>query len=667
MPASLEPKWFLGPEGPVADSLADYETRDPQIKMASAIARALGDSAHLIVEAGTGVGKSFAYLIAAVGHALENREKVVISTYTISLQEQLIQKDIPFLQEICGREYTAVLAKGRSNYLCERRLEQARQKQLMLFDQAEHLNVLEDLYFWSLETKVGSLSELPFAPPPPVWEQVCSDQSSCQGSVCNRNSDCFYQKARRKLYKADLIVVNHALLFSDLAVRLAGGSILPDYKCVIFDEAHNLESVAGRHFGLRLSNAQVGFLMNRLYNPRNEKGVLADKRDDSSSEFLGRVRESSEQFFDQLLAYYDQAFASGGNGRVKKAGAFENKLSHPLRELGMHLAALSEEQQEQPEKLELTAYATRCYGFADTVEAFVRQAEAGQVYWVEAKRRRHQSMVTLCASPIHIGSSLKKTLYDTCKSVILTSATLSTAGHESEAASKEDNGFGFFSSRLGLEKFRGVQLGSPFDYDSQVKVYVESHLPDPSQQSGPFLEQATRAIEKYLAQTEGKALILFTSFSQLNKMAENLRSFCETHDYLMLEHGAGKNRSDLLDEFRENKNSILLGTESFWQGIDVPGESLSNVMIVKLPFAVPAEPLLQARLDDIRAKGGNPFMDYQLPESILKFKQGFGRLVRRQSDKGIVVILDPRITRKPYGRLFLKALPDCPVEIITEP
>ncbi|MBN1436705.1 MAG: DEAD/DEAH box helicase [Sedimentisphaerales bacterium] len=677
----IDPAWFLGSQGPIARYLNGYEVRHEQVAMAQAIQQAFSSSQHLVVEAGTGVGKSFAYLIPAIQRAVENKQKVVISTYTIALQEQLTRKDVPFIHEIADHDFLCVLAKGRGNYFCWRRFEHTKKRGGTLFDSEDQFEELSKIYSWALETKDGSRSSMQDQPSPAVWEQICSDSTVCMGRKCPHVGICFYQQVKRRIFGADIIITNHALLFSDLAAKLEGGAILPKFELLILDEAHNVENVASTHFGLRITNHQISYLLNRIYNPRTGKGIVTPYCDNMTIELLADVTDAAEKFFASLQTFDEVEKSYGGNGRVQKSAAFVNVLSRPLIELGQNLHNIAAEIEDEQDQMEIDSYSVRCLEMADAIKTFIDQQIGESVYWVEASQRRYRPTVAACASPLHVGSTLQKALFSQCSTVVLTSATIATGSTKPTtknpsatddaysdqliAGTDRPPGFDFFCSRLGLEECLTLQLGSPFDYQSQVEVFVEASLPDPSQKTQDFLDAAAQCVKKYLEHTMGKAFLLFTSFKQLDQMAQELQSFCQTHNLTLLAQGKGKDRSQLLDQFRENTNSILLGTDSFWQGVDVPGESLSNVIIVKLPFSVPDHPLLQARLEQIKSQGGNPFFDYQLPEAILKFKQGFGRLIRSKTDTGIVVILDPRVVTKRYGKAFLRALPPCPVNIRT--
>ncbi|MHC4645959.1 MAG: ATP-dependent DNA helicase [Planctomycetota bacterium] len=641
----------LGPGGVISRCLPGFEVRGQQVEMACAVRRALAEGRRLAVEAGTGVGKSFAYLVPVVALVATQAEKVLISTFTITLQEQLINKDIPFLANCLPQEFTAALAKGRGNYLCKRRLAFALRRQAGLFENIG--SQLESIRAWSDSTEDGSLSDLPFLPKNQVWDKVNSEHGNCRGRRCEHFRGCFYRRARRCLENADIIVANHALLFSDLVLKEQGASILPGYRYVVIDEAHNIEHVAEDHFGIDISNRRIKFLLDGLHNPRTHKGLLAYAKAEKAIDKVRRVGRQTDAFFANIRTWYEQT-KQETRGRCY-INFVDDTISEKLKELRSELAKLAGQSEDVDEKFEILRAIDRCEGLTQDLDSFLIQRQADHVYWVEAGGQPRRA-VRLKSAAMNVGPDVKRRLFDKYESVILTSATLSTGRKD------EKGGFDFFAGRIGLDDFDAVKLGSPFDYRKQVTVYIEKDLPEPNKPS--FIEAAQAALKKYILKTEGRAFVLFTSYAMLEELAERLSAWLAQNDVELLQQGSDIDRTALLKQFKRQGASVLFGTDSFWQGVDVPGEALSNVIIVRLPFAVPDQPLLAGRLEQIREQGGNPFYDYQLPSAIIKFKQGFGRLIRSRGDEGIVVVLDSRIVNKAYGAKFLAAIPKCKTEIV---
>jgi ATP-dependent DNA helicase DinG len=612
----------FGPQGLLARCLPGYEFRPEQLRMSQGVRQVLAQGGILLVEAGTGTGKTLAYLIPAI---LSGR-KLVISTGTKNLQEQLYFKDIPFLSQNLELCFSVCYMKGRNNYLCRRRFHEfLRQPQLAISQETHYLELIQH---WAANTQSGDRAELDELPDTcRTWQDICSKSELCRGQKCHYFDDCFITRMKQQAMRADLVIVNHHLFFADLAIKgRGGGGVIPRCSGVIFDEAHQLEEVATQYFGLSVSN----YRLEELVRDTRRELLAADKLDKQLTRILERITTRTPNFFSQFKKaeekYRLRDFPF--NPQVNKTYA---QLDNTLKLLGARLENL-------PAGSEGLAACARRVGEVRTALGFILgQADAGFVYWCEQRG----GGIYLRASPVDISAELDR-LYNKLSSIVLTSATLST----------QEN-FSFIKQRLGIEQAQELILASHFNYAEQALVYIPPGLPPPP--SPHFINAAAQEIYDILLKTQGRALVLFTSFNHLERIYSRLKGRLP---YTLLKQGE-KTKAALMREFRQDTHSVLLATSSFWEGVDVPGEALSCVIVDRLPFDVPSEPLIQARIEHIKKQGGNPFLEYQVPMAIISLKQGFGRLIRNSQDRGVLVLLDSRVLHRPYGQMFLSSLPPC--------
>jgi len=660
---------FVSINGSLNKYMSDFEERDGQKKMVRYICDSFNKNFITLIEAGTGIGKSIAYLIPSIEWAINNKDRVVISTNTINLQEQLLHKDIPDLKRALNYDFSYILMKGRRNYICLNRVYEAKQE-LFAFIDDEEIEQFNTIVEWVENTLDGSLSDLPFIPKVYLWDKLSSQTETCMGIKCEYFSRCFVNKIKRKAISSQIVVTNHHYLLADASLSLFNASILPSYSRVIFDEAHNLEDSATSFFTREFSLFSVMGVLNRLYSSKNKKGYLAyllnkgnlisnkkanrlikDVKDLKS--ILYELFEGIDQFLSSIRSrkvdnYYNKFIVVEVNDEIKNdpswekrviknLGIFYNECSRLLDNLDEIRKNIPEEDERAKKRIE--GFIMRFMDFIETINIFLKDEDREYVRYIESKKEAR-----LMVSPIDVGEKLYELLFKRVKSSVLTSATL-TVGKS----------FNFIRHRLSLRgSVKEKRISSPFDYNKQMAILIPADVVEPNNQN--YADNIKESIKKILIKTGGKAIILFTSYKVLNDIYAGVKDMLSQSGIITFKQG-DDSRNNLLRKFKHDINSVLFGTDSFWEGVDAPGKTLECIVITKLPFKVPTEPIIKARMDLISERDGNPFMEFALPLAVIKMKQGIGRLIRKKTDKGIIVILDKRIITKKYGSIFIDSIP----------
>ncbi|MBN2013444.1 DEAD/DEAH box helicase [candidate division KSB1 bacterium] len=696
----------LDADGEIAKKLSGYEFRPQQLDMVGVIGQAFNENRVAVIEAGTGVGKSLAYLIPAIFWAVKNKERCVVSTNTINLQEQLIKKDIPFLQDALDLKFKAVLVKGRYNYICLRKAEELkREPELMLEDNEQ--SEVQSLIAWSEQTADGSRSDLNYIPSESAWEKVAAESDTCTHSKCPFYKKCFVNIARREANSAHILVVNHHLLFSDLAVRSSGSevAVLPAYRRVIFDEAHHLEEIATHYFGGGVTRMGVQRILSRLYRIRKGMGKgylsvfvselrklksriqdpeVADVLHNLETQIIpgiAQLSDANDEAMDVVfnIVYMNKTDESGEMKLrimedIRKTPLWENVLQEKIHAYILYLNQFCRQLTRCLDQLEDTgiSFSDELYGLIYTISAqcnrlqtvsttlhqIVFQDEATNIRWIEIRPRAEKHVTRLRIAPLDISEKMFEHVYSKFPTVILTSATLTVTGI------KNWQPFDYLAHRIGLtyiEKDRLLTslLATPFNYQEQAIIGIPTDIPLPDSQA--FAQFLDTFLLEAIGLSNGRAFVLFTSYRLMNSVYSKLEYTIKERGWIPLIQGS-MNRHQLLKTFKDSNSAVLFGTDSFWEGVDVPGKALENVILTKLPFKVPTEPVIEARIEAITRNGGNSFMEYSLPQAVIKMKQGVGRLIRNKTDRGSIWILDKRLVEKFYGRVFIQSLPSCPVK-----
>ncbi|MCL5773110.1 MAG: hypothetical protein M1536_01830 [Firmicutes bacterium] len=682
------------PGGRISEVLENYENRGCQIKMADSVQRSLLEDKIAIIEAGTGTGKSLAYLIPSVLHAWESQEPVIISTRTINLQEQLFYKDIPAVRDILETPFTASILRGWRNYICLRKFQNFHKSQDRILTKDEYRD-FQAISLWLNSSKDGARTELDFEPTETLWSRLCAESEACLFSKCHFYQPCYFFNARREAAKSLVLVINHALLLSDWKIRQldpdSPSFIIPPYSRLVIDEAHHLEDVATDFLGKEVSSWEFYHLINQLYKkdgkdtggflallhskinnsriPSSEKQHLRAFIEDPVITGMFSLKEIGSDFFTELFQWITESFKKEDKIRLKN-NIYEKKewlfikekgikllkaldeISNHLKTLGSLMAGIPSIDIEDIEglRVDINSHILKAVKISDCLSFIIGEPDESFIYWVEAERQSSTRYCRLQASPLNVSEQLK-IFFENLNSVILTSATLSI-----------NKNFEFLKSRLGIDQIEGERilenlLPSPFNFKENVMICLPADSPYPD--SGDYLKDIMPKVSELMEFTEGRAFLLFTSY----KMLEEASSILQEHNFenaeLLVQGDAPRHR--LLQKFKTGGKGILLGTDSFWEGVDVPGKALECVIVMKLPFRVPTDPIVEARIEDLEKKGHNSFRKYMLPLAILKFKQGFGRLIRTKTDRGVILVFDKRIIEKNYGKWFINSMPQCAV------
>ncbi|RKX95733.1 MAG: hypothetical protein DRP84_03230 [Spirochaetes bacterium] len=673
---------YLSSGSGIEKIIESFEEREGQKIMVREVCRSFNEDKMALIEAGTGIGKTFAYLIPAIEWAIVNHERVVISTNTINLQEQLLKKDIPTVKKIMRKDFEYSLMKGRGNYICVNRVMEISQDLFSFIDDEER-EQFDEILAWIRKTDDGSLSDLPFTPSPTLWEKVNSKTETCMGARCKYFSECFFNRIKRYALRSHIVITNHHYFLADSSLSDSGASVLPSYTRVVFDEAHRLEDSATSFFTKSLNEYVVKVLLNQLHkygkgksdkgyiSYLKKKGLLKDSTQyENVIKIIDEVKMCSESLFAELGNFIEVYVQNESNYRVEQKNPYQvieidekirnnhQWISNVLSKIGDFYRSVSSlenflleirrflnSKKRELETKQIDGYITRLIDLLQTIDIFLKDEETDYVKWVENRKRP-----TISISLIDVGAQLGEMIYDKAKSLIMTSATLTVKGE-----------FNFIKNRLGIKTLTvDAKIDSPFDYNRQMAVMIPNDIVEP--QHPFYINNIISAIEGIIRKTGGSTLILFTSYATLNRVYSDISERLSSEGIVFLKQGDIP-RQVLLDYFKHQKNAVLFGTESFWEGVDVPGENLQCVVITKLPFKVPTDPVIRSRLKRIEQDGKNSFINYLLPLAVIKTKQGVGRLIRKRTDRGIIVVLDRRIITRNYGDIFIKSLPEASLYI----